>query len=126
MRFLFCTILIAIFTLAITWWMPWWSLAIVAVLTCFALRPRLPFLAGFIGVFLLWLIVGLIADAPNNHILATRMAGVLPLGGQWWLFLVVSALVGGLVGGFAGWTGAAMADAFRLPRKDAVARRPVS
>ena len=126
MRFLLCTILIALFTLAITWWMPWWSLAIVAALVCFALRPRFPFFAGFLSVFLLWLIVALIADAPNDHILATRIAGVLPLGGQWWLFLIVSALVGGLVAGLAGWTGAAMADAFRLPGKEAPARRPVA
>lgn len=116
MRLLFSILLIALFTLAITWWMPWWSLAIVAALTCFALRPRRAFLAGFLGVFFLWLAVGLIADAHNGHILATRMAGVLPLGGQWWLFLPVSAIVGGLVGGLAGWTGAAMADAFRLRR----------
>ena len=114
MRFLLSSLLIALFTLVITWWMPWWSLAIVAALTGFALRPRPAFWAGFLGVFLLWFAVGFIADAQNDHILSTRMAGVLLLGGQWWLFLLVSALIGGLVGGLAAWTGATMADAFRL------------
>jgi hypothetical protein len=106
--------------------MPWWSLAIVAALVCFALRPSRAFWAGFIGVFMLWLVAGLVADAPNEHILAGRMARVLPLGGVWWLFLIVSAAVGGLVAGFAGWTGAALADAFRLRRKDPGISRPVA
>lgn len=111
MRFLLSTALIAVFTLAVTLYLPWWSLAIVAALVCFALRPRPAFWAGALGVFLLWLVVGLIRDAPNDHILATRMAGVLPLGGQWWLYLLVSAVVGGIVGGFAGWCGASLARA---------------
>jgi hypothetical protein len=114
MRFLLSTMLIAVFSLAITWWMPWWAMAIVAALVSFALRPRPAFFAGFLAIFVLWLAVGLVADAPNDHILATRMARVLPLGGQWWLFLIVSAFVGGLVGGFSSWTGAAIADTFRL------------
>lgn len=112
MRFLLSTVIIALFTLAITWWMPWWAGAIVAALTCFALRPRRPFWAGFLSIFLLWLVVGLVADAPNEHILSTRMAGVFKLP-HWSLFLLVSALVGGLVGGFAGWSGAALARLVR-------------
>lgn len=125
MRFLLATLIIALFTLAITWWMPWWSLAIIAALTCFALRPRPAFWAGFLGIFLLWLTAGLVADAPNEHILSTRMAGVFKLP-HWSLFLLVSAVVGGLVGGFAAWTGAAMADALRLRSKLSPADRSVA
>ena len=111
MRFVLSTILIALLAGLFTYVLPWWLVVVAAFTIGSAARPRPAFLAGFLGVFLLWLVVGLIRDLPNDHILATRMAGVLPLGGQWWLFLVVSAVVGGLVGGFGAWTGAAFADA---------------
>ena|SRR4028119_386128 len=110
MRFLLATLSIALLTLAATWVLPWWTLAIVAFAVCFFARPRHAFWAGFLGVFLLWLAVGLIRDIPNEHILSTRMAGVLPLGGQWILFLLVSAIIGGIVAGFAAWTGVAFAN----------------
>jgi len=109
MRFLLAVLLTTVLALAATWWMPWWTLAVVAALIGFVVRPRRAFWAGFLGVFLLWLVVGLVRDAPNDHILATRMAGVLPLRGQWWAYLLVSAVIGGLVGGMAGWCGAAFA-----------------
>lgn len=113
MRALLATILIAGLSLAATWFAPWWTLAPVSFLVCFFLRPRRTFLVGFLGVFLLWLAVGLIRDLPNDHVLSARMAGVLPLGGMWWLYLIVSAIIGGLVGGFAGWSGAALRRLFR-------------
>ena len=113
MRFLLSTLLTALLAFAFTWWMPWWTVAVVAFIVALLLRPRRAFWAGFLGIFLFWLVVGLVRDGPNEHILSTRMAGVLPLGGQWWAFLLVSAVVGGLVGGFAAWSGAAIAGMIR-------------
>jgi hypothetical protein len=88
---------------------PWWIIAVVA----FAVALLLPqkagraFLSGFLGIFLFWLCCSLYADIANQHILSARMATLFHLP-AYGLFLVVAAMVGGLVGGFAAWGGAAL------------------
>ncbi len=121
MRFLLSTALIALCTLAATWWMPWWTLAVVSAIFCFALEPRRAFWAGFLGVFLLWLSVGLARSVPNEHILSTRMAGVFKLP-HWSMYLIVSALLGGLIGGLAGWSGVALRKALSGAQKSRPAK----
>jgi len=107
MRLLFSIILIAIFSFAFSYFFPWWTVAVVCfcITVLFRLRNGSAFLAGFLGVFLLWFFVALMKDNANDHILSARMAELFHLPGSL-LFLVVGALVGGVVGGLAGWSGA--------------------
>lgn len=73
---------------------------------------RRAFGAGFIGVAFLWLVLILIKDVPNHHILSSRMAGLLGLPNSA-MFILVNVLLGGLIGGLSGWSGAVLNKAFR-------------
>lgn len=116
MKFILSLLLIAALSLIATWYLPWWSLAVVAFLVCCFVQQSSgrSFLAAFLAVFLLWLCFGLWKDNGNAHILATRMAGVFGLP-HYSLYLVVAAVIGGLVAGFAGWAGRLARRVFQVP-----------
>ena len=106
MRFFVSFILIAILAAFAEIQLPWWSVAIVAFIVALIanLRPAKAFGAGFIGIALLWLILALVQDIRNNHILSARMAPLFHLP-HYSLFILVTVLVGGLVGGLGAWCG---------------------
>jgi hypothetical protein len=87
--------------------MPWWTFAITSLIIAVLIHQKAwkAFVAGFLGLFLLWGIQAFIIDSNNDHILSTRIASVLPFGGNTMLLLLVTAFVGGLVSGFAALTG---------------------
>ncbi len=88
-------------------YLPWWSIGIVAFLIALVmpLRPWKNFIAGFLGVFLLWIGLTMWIDQANGGILTARMAIVLPVGGNVIYLHLLTALVGGLVGGLAALSG---------------------
>jgi hypothetical protein len=116
MKFLLATLLIALLAYIAGLFMPWWSIALVAFLIALFVRPsiRVAFLAGFTGIFLLWTIVALWIDIKNEHILSHKIAQLFPLGGSSVLLILVTALVGALVGGFAAMSGASLLPAKRI------------
>jgi hypothetical protein len=87
--------------------LPWWGIAAAAALVniLLPLRHGTAFLSGFIAVFLLWGILAWSIDSANGSILSQRIAQILPLGGSSTLLILVTALVGGLVGGMAALSG---------------------
>lgn len=88
-------------------YLPWWSLAIVAFVTALLIPQSLfkSFLSGFVAIFLLWSLLAWWVDAQNESLLSRKIAQLIPLGGSSLLLILVSALVGALVGGFAALTG---------------------
>ena len=117
MRFLLAILLIAAGAALAEYFLPWWTLAVVAFLVAsfIVMHPGKAFLAGFLAIALLWAGWALWWDVPNQHILSGRMARLfqLPVPA---LFLVVTALVGGLLGGLAAWSGALVRRAFAPSR----------
>jgi len=99
--------LIAILAFVLEQFLPWWSIAIAAFLVEIVMgTPKgKAFVAGFVGIFLLWAIVAFLIDNANQHILSTKMANVLPLGGSAIAIILVTALIGGLLGGLAAASG---------------------
>jgi hypothetical protein len=89
---------------------PWWSIAIAAFLVGLLLPQRngAAFVTGFLGIFLLWGLLALWIDWKNTQILSHRIAQVFPLGGSSILLILVTAVVGGLVGGFAAMAGSSL------------------
>ena len=107
MKFLISLGLMALLSFVACLYLPWWSIALVAfIVSILILQPPLKaFLSGFLGVFLLWMIFSLTVDASNDHILSHRIAGVFPLGGYSFLLVLLTAFIGGMVGGMAALSG---------------------
>ncbi len=100
----FIAIALAAFLLEL--FMPWWCIAIAAFAAGFALKSKVNFLAGFLSIALLWLIKAWIMDASASAPLVESVAAIFSLNKP--LLMLVTALIGGLVGGFAAMSGAAL------------------
>ncbi len=107
MKFLISTILIAALSFLSQQFLPWWSLVIIAFIIgwLMGLKGWASFLSGFLAIFLLWGIYAFVLNQGNEGILATRMANLLPLSGNPILLILVTAAIGGLVGGLGAATG---------------------
>lgn len=115
MRFLLVTLLTAALSFIAGIFLPWWSIAIIAFLVAFLLiqSTGAGFLSGFLGIFILWGFLSLWIDIKNESILSHKIAQVMPLGGSSILLIFITALVGGLVGGFAGMAGSSLAPVLK-------------
>ena len=109
MKFLSAIILTALLAFATGLYgiLPWWSFAITSFIIAIAIHQKAgkAFLAGFAGLFLLWSILAILIDSANDHILATKVANILPLGGSYWVLILLTAIIGGLVSGLDALTG---------------------
>lgn len=106
MKFLLQLIVIALLTFMLELLLPWWSLAIAAFIGGITLNSRFNFLAGFLGVALLWFFYALLIDSTGAAPLTTRVAALFSMNS--FLLMLVTALIGGLVGGFAAMAGGAL------------------
>lgn len=109
MKFIISILLSALLTYAIGIYgaLPWWSFVMTNFIIAVALpiKPIHSFAAGAIGVGVLWAGLAIGIDAANNHILSTKVAQILPLGGSYTALILITAFVGALLGGFASLTG---------------------
>jgi hypothetical protein len=96
--------------------LPWWSFVFTSFVVAMAVhqKPGKAFLSGFIGLFLLWGLLAILKDNPNEHILSTKVAKLLPLGGSYILLIFLTAFLGGLVSGLAATSG----STFRKTKTD--------
>lgn len=95
--------IILISSLVVSFVLPWWIVAIISFLSALfiAKSSAHAFWSAFAAIFIVWTVMALFKSVPNNHILAIRMAHVLPLGGNWIVLLLITAVIGGLVSGMA-------------------------
>jgi len=85
---------------------PWWAAAIIAFVAALyaGKKPGQAFLSGFFAVFIVWVVLALFKSVPNNHVLASRVAVLFHLPG-WSILLIMTAIIGGLVGGMCAMSG---------------------
>lgn len=102
-KYFICITLTALLAFLAGLYLPWWGIAIAAfaVSAIVPQRPFYSFMSGFIGIFLLWEILAWWIDYKNNGILSQKIAQILPLGGSTVLLILITSLVGALVGGLA-------------------------
>lgn len=107
MKFFVATLLTAALAFIAGLKFPWWGIAIAAFLVAALVhqKPGKAFLSGFLALFILWGILAFRIDMANQSILSKRIAELLPLQGNSYLLILVTALVGGLVAGLAALSG---------------------
>ena len=107
MRFPFQILVIIVLGFFMELFLPWWSMAIAAFAGGLLINSRMNFLAGFLGIGLLWIVQALITDLSTDSDLADRVARIFMLHNKA-LLLVVTFVLGSLVGGFAATAGGAL------------------
>jgi hypothetical protein len=94
---------------------PWWVITIVCFLIGGIIGMKIfgSFLSGFLAIALLWAGYAYYLDMTTGAIMSARMAAVFgnKLDGQ--MLILVTALIGGLVGGMATMTGSLGRAMFR-------------
>jgi hypothetical protein len=106
MKFLLQFIFILIFAFIAELFLPWWSIAIAALLGGFLFDTRANFAAGFLAIAILWLLKALLIQSAAAAPLTERVATIFSLNKP--LLFLVTAVIGGLVGGFASMCGSAL------------------
>ena len=107
MKFITALVLTALLSFIASLWFEWWIIAIVAFIVALLVHQKAwkAFLGGFLGLFLLWVILAEWIDIENKGILSQKIATVLPLGGNSLLLVLITGFVGGLVAGLAALSG---------------------
>lgn len=107
MKFIVAFILTALLSYAAGFYLPWWSIAIAAFIVAVLIpqKPMKAFLAGFLSLFVLWVVLALYIDMENQHILSMKIAELLFKSQSHALIMSVTGLVAALVGGFAALSG---------------------
>jgi len=108
MKFIVSILLTALLSFALCLFLPWWSIAIAAFIVAVAVhqKPFKAFSAGFLSLFLLWGGLTYWISAGNGHILATKLNQlILNITASPWVIILITALIGALVGGLAALSG---------------------
>ncbi len=101
-KFLISILLITLIGFLLQSYFPWWTVVIVAAIVGFMIQSTNGFwsyLTGFVAVALLWGIYAGYLDIQNGHLLSTKMGnlfGALSSGSM----VLLTSLIGGIVGGF--------------------------
>lgn len=96
----FATILLAFFLSLV---LPWWSVMTAALATSLfiPLKKTAVFFVPFLAILVFWGGYSFILSSGNDYTLAKRIAVLLPLGGNPYVLMLVTGIVGGLAAGIA-------------------------
>ncbi|WP_118972707.1 hypothetical protein [Taibaiella koreensis] len=115
MRFLFIMLLNAAACYFALMIMPWWIPALIGFCITLLLplrRNGMSFLAAGLGAALCYLLLCIITDQANEHILSRKMAVLFHLPSSWFM-TAVTVLLGFITAGLGSWTAAALHRLFR-------------
>ncbi|MEP1094211.1 MAG: hypothetical protein ABJG78_03835 [Cyclobacteriaceae bacterium] len=117
MKLILRIILIAAITYVFSPYFTWWTGMGAAFLICLAMPSTLlnAFVAGFLGVGLVWTGEALVLDVANKSVFTEVIIELLsvPLIDNPLTLVVATGLIGGLSGGFAGTSGASLRHVFK-------------
>ena len=107
MRLILQILVTAFLGLILAQFMPWWSVAIAAAAAGYFFKGHRgkSFLAGFLGIFLLWFLAALYIKISTGSDFPDRFAMLFPFPLSGTALMAVSGVIGGLVGGFGAFTG---------------------
>ncbi|ATL48423.1 hypothetical protein COR50_15335 [Chitinophaga caeni] len=118
MRFIVALILTAAAAYGLGLFLDWWAIAIAAFLIGLLIPQKAgtAFICGFLSIALLWFSLAFIIDLYNDHIMANRISQLLLQRYAPKTIVVITALLGGIVGGFSMMTAAFVRNK-RFPKK---------
>lgn len=92
-----------IIALLLSPYLPWWSVMVAGFVSAlfFSLKKASVFFVPFLAVFLFFVLYSYMLSSVNNFILAKKIAILLPLGGDPFVLILVTGLIGGLATGVA-------------------------
>ncbi len=109
MRVVVQTIAILIISFLFELLFPWWSIAVAGCLVGYGMNARWSFVTGFVAIVILWLSRILVFEHSAATPLAEKVARIFTLPNHATLILVTT-LVGGIVGGMATLTGSLLRE----------------
>ena len=95
------TILLAVlFSLVL----PWWSVMLAALLSALfiPLKKAAVFFVPFLAILLFWGIYCFVLSSGNDFTLAKKISELLQLGGNPYLLILLTGILGGLAAGISG------------------------
>ena len=107
MKFATSIILSALLAFACGLYLPWWSIALATFTVSAALdqKPVASFLSGFIGVFVLWLMLTININSSNEAVLAPKISSIMGFGNSSFTLILITAVLGAIVSGLGALTG---------------------
>lgn len=119
MKFLISLLLISLLAFVGGIYFPWWIIAIAAFLVTIILRqnPFLAFISGFLALFLLWGFMAYQISLQNGHILAQKISMLIIKTDRPLMLIALTAVLGGIVAGFAALTGSLLWRVMQPKRK---------
>jgi hypothetical protein len=83
--------------------LPWWSVLTAALATALfiPLKKVAVFVVPFLAILVFWAVYSFMLSSGNEYTLAKRISELLSLGGNPYLLMVVTGVVGGLAAGIA-------------------------
>ncbi|MEM9897096.1 MAG: hypothetical protein AAF789_12070 [Bacteroidota bacterium] len=121
MKLIFRLLVIGAVTYFLLPYLPWWTVMIVCFLVCSA-SPSSglnAFVAGFLGVGLVWLGQSLLLDATNQGQFSSKIALLVGLGDPVYL-MFLSGLVGAIAGGFSSLAGTYFRQLFTKKKSQSI------
>ncbi len=105
---------IALASLATQLFLPWWTLVLVCFFAGFLSTGiiRFPFWAAFGALFLQWGVWSAFIDQSNGQILSARVVQLFPVPHHSISLILLTALIGALIAGFAAWSGGSLRRIF--------------
>jgi hypothetical protein len=115
MRFTLATLLTASLSFIAGLYLPWWSIALVAFLVALLIKQTigLAYLSAFTAIFFLWGGLATFIHVQNKGVLTHKIAQLFPLNGNSVYLLLITAIVGAIVAGFAAMSGSSLRPAER-------------
>lgn len=100
-------ILILLLSLVAQFFLPWWVVVPIAFGVSYwkSSSGKGAFGAGWLAVFVCWAGMALFLHSTSNGVLTAQVSQIFFKSQQPYLLLLVSALIGGLVGGFSSLSG---------------------
>jgi len=87
----------------LSFFLPWWSIMTAGLATALfiPLKKAAVFFVPFLAILLFWATYSFILSSGNDYTLAKRISVLLDLGGNPYLLMLLTGIVGGIAAGIA-------------------------